>query len=373
MLHEILGKEKKRFPAKFLYLSDQDDGIPVADTGFMTWYDGRKSNPKRSEFHLYYKDNTAIHCASVGDLLIIAKRPDDTLLAIIAEKDTTIEAQLLMLFELHLGDSKFCVKEKDDMANHHIDFVARFILEQIGIEIEEEEPDFLEEMLHKFDGTFPASKTFSHYARITLPDVICRDNPDAALIAWMEREESLFYTLEKHLLGNSLRELLIAGEEEPDAYIERVKSALQRRRSRAGKALENHLDYLFTELGIKHTWEGETEDGNKPDFIFPSIESYHDANFKQDDLFMLAAKTTCKDRWRQILNEAEKIRNKHLLTIEPGISEKQTAQMQAANVQLVIPRGLHKTYTPAQQQWLMTVREFTGMVGIRQERARTGK
>lgn len=75
----------------------------------------------------------------------------------------------------------------------------------------------------------------------------------------------------------------------------------------------------------------------------------------------------------QILNEAKRIRKKHLLTIEPGISEKQTAQMQAANVQLVIPRGLHKTYTPAQQQWLMTVREFTGMVGVRQERARTGK
>ena len=314
-----------------------------------------------------------MHCASAGDLMIVARRPDDTLLVIIAEKDTTIEAQLLMLFELNIDDDKFHVKEKDDMANHHIDFVARFILEQIGIEIEEEESDFLEEMLYRFDGTFPSGETFSHYARITLPDVICRDNPDAALIAWMEREESLFYTLEKHLLGNSLRELLIAGEEEPDAYIERVKSALQRRRSRAGKALENHLDYLFTELGIKHTWEGETEDGNKPDFIFPSIESYHDANFKQDNLFMLAAKRTCKDRWRQILNEAGRIRNKHLLTIEPRISEKQTAQMQAANVQLVIPHGLHKTYTPAQQQWLMTVREFTGMVGIRQERARTGK
>ena len=49
----------------------------------------------------------------------------------------------------------------------------------------------------------------------------------------------------------------------------------------------------------------------------------------------------------QILNEAKRIRKKHLLTIEPGISEKQTAQMQAANMQLVIPQGLHKTYTPA--------------------------
>ena len=42
---------------------------------------------------------------------------------------------------------------------------------------------------------------------------------------------------------------------------------------------------------------------------------------------MLGAKSTCKDRWRQVLAEDEKISRKHLLTLEPGISEPQTHQM----------------------------------------------
>ena len=42
---------------------------------------------------------------------------------------------------------------------------------------------------------------------------------------------------------------------------------------------------------------------------------------------MLAAKTSCKDRWRQVLAEADRIRTKHLLTLEPAISKIQTAEM----------------------------------------------
>lgn len=44
---------------------------------------------------------------------------------------------------------------------------------------------------------------------------------------------------------------------------------------------------------------------------------------------MLGVKSTCKDRWRQVLSEAKRIDNKHLATLEPGISENQTAEMQA--------------------------------------------
>ena len=77
---------------------------------------------------------------------------------------------------------------------------------------------------------------------------------------------------------------------------------------------------------------------------------------------MLGAKSTCKDRWRQILNEADRIPHKHLLTLEPSISENQTAEMQDENIQLVLPQGLHNTYTQKQQQWLMDVGGFLDWV-----------
>jgi hypothetical protein len=84
---------------------------------------------------------------------------------------------------------------------------------------------------------------------------------------------------------------------------------------------------------------------------------------------MLGAKTTCKDRWRQVLAEAKRIEHKHLLTLEAAISSHQTDQMREHNLQLVIPRGLHETFTPAQQRTLLTVADFTAMVKEREGRS----
>ena len=59
---------------------------------------------------------------------------------------------------------------------------------------------------------------------------------------------------------------------------------------------------------------------------------------------MLSAKTASKDRWQQVLSKAMRILDKHLLTLEPGISENQTDQMRTSRLQLVVPRGIHETY-----------------------------
>jgi len=70
---------------------------------------------------------------------------------------------------------------------------------------------------------------------------------------------------------------------------------------------------------------------------------------------MLAAKTTCKDRWRQVLAEANKINNKHLFTLQPSITENQTDEMRQNGLQLVVPKDLKKTYKASQQSRLMTL------------------
>lgn len=82
---------------------------------------------------------------------------------------------------------------------------------------------------------------------------------------------------------------------------------------------------------------------------------------------MLGAKSTLKDRWRQVLSEAVRIEEKHLLTLEPGISENQTNEMQAKKLQLVVPQRLHATYRPAQRAWLMSLVDFVPLVRSRQE------
>ena len=82
---------------------------------------------------------------------------------------------------------------------------------------------------------------------------------------------------------------------------------------------------------------------------------------------MLGVKSTCKDRWRQILVEADRIDNKHLLTLEAAISTAQTDEMKTKHLQLVLPERLHHSYTEMQQTWLMNVSEFTELVLKRQQ------
>ncbi len=64
-----------------------------------------------------------------------------------------------------------------------------------------------------------------------------------------------------------------------------------------------------------------------------------------------------------MLAEADRIRCKHLLTLEPGISPTQTDEMIKENLQLVIPRPLHDSYRPAQQEGLVDVAGFLELAG----------
>lgn len=372
-LRELLGEPdgKQRFTATFLYLTDQDDE-PVVEDGFLTWYDARQKarlerGVRRSEYRLYFPTNLVSQCAAAGDLLVIARRPDNTLLAIVAESGTTIERQIMWLFGFSdLAHPGFSVKSEMETEQDRIGFAARVVLDLIGVEAEEEAPSYLDQMLARFDGGFPKTIEFSAYARSTVPDLSSRDDPDVALLTWMEREEILFRTLEKHLLGEKLRNLTQSGVEDTEPFIQLVQSTLQRRKSRVGSALENHLEQIFTDQGVTYTRTAVTENRLRPDFIFPGIQSYRDAEFPSERLTMLASKSTCKDRWRQILTEASRIPDKYLLTLEPSISQYQTDEMIQERVQLVLPRELHSTYSATQQQWLMDVATFAQLVRLRQ-------
>ncbi len=106
------------------------------------------------------------------------------------------------------------------------------------------------------------------------------------------------------------------------------------------------------------------ESGKKPDFIFPSQAAYDNKDFPAAKLRMLAAKTTCKDRWRQVINEANRIPEKHLLTLQEGISDNQFAEMQEEKVRLVVPSGLHSSYSDNVRPHLISFESFIGDIRI---------
>lgn len=98
----------------------------------------------------------------------------------------------------------------------------------------------------------------------------------------------------------------------------------------------------------------------------PNIDCYKNANFSTSNLTMLGANSTCKDRWRQILSEADRIEHKHLLTLETAISTYQTNEMKNRNLQLVVPLSIQKSYTDDQQKWLYSFRDFLDEVTDKQ-------
>jgi hypothetical protein len=100
-----------------------------------------------------------------------------------------------------------------------------------------------------------------------------------------------------------------------------------RRKSRVGLALENHLELLFVGNGLRYVRTAVSENKAKPDFLFPGVTEYLDPAYDSLKLTMLGVKSTCKDRWRQVLAEADRIDDKHLLTLEAAISTHQTDEM----------------------------------------------
>ena len=145
-----------------------------------------------------------------------------------------------------------------------------------------------------------------------------------------------------------------------DEFIHIANQVLNRRKSRAGKSLEHHLSALFKGNNLSFTSQGITEGKKRPDFIFPSVEAYHNHSFSVGKLTTLAAKTTCKDRWRQIINEADRLRDKKkfLCTMQQGISKDQLKEMSEEKVILVVPKDFISYYPKEYQSEIWSVNKF---------------
>jgi hypothetical protein len=361
----FLGKERTMFEGRFIYLNDNEDDLIENKTSF-TWYDSRENDPNRSaEFRLYYKTNEAITSAEVGDLIIIGKTLENELIAIIAQSGSTAEQQLLWLFGLNEVDSKFVVKDLTDNKSD-VGFAGRYIMSLVGLETDEVAENYIDELLKLFGTNFPTTKVFSDYARSTVKNISVEEAPDEALMAWLEKEELLFKTLESVIVKERLKMGFGKDGTDVDEFISFSLSVQNRRKSRAGHSFENHLAVIFNENHLLYSKGSLTERNNKPDFLFPNKEAYHNTAFSVELLTMLGVKTTSKDRWRQILSEADKIPSKHLITLEPAISKNQTDEMKAQSLQLVIPKSIIPTFSKNQQEQIVNVSDFIKYVSKKQ-------
>lgn len=209
---------------------------------------------------------------------------------------------------------------------------------------------------------FPTAQELVDKAVQLCPEL--RLNPDARLLRRRDCEFEIFKSVERAVELPRIQ----AGFSSVDDFVARAQSILQRRKARSGRSLELHVCKIFVEERLKEgthfAYQPESEPNKWPDFLFPSEAAYRDDDFPAARLRMLAVKTTCKDRWRQIVKEADRIPRKHLLTLQQGVSENQFREMVESGVQLVVPARIFKSFPESVRPHLQSLESFIGDIRL---------
>lgn len=221
----------------------------------------------------------------------------------------------------------------------------------------------MDAFVNSLKGDFPKAYDMSAAARQIYNDVFDHmenivENPDHELLEWTNMEYDLFQRIEEVQYGGVIR----GGFASMQDFIDTANSVLNRRKSRAGKSLEYHLEAIFQGNNLSYESQVITEERKRPDFIFPSGGAYHNTAYPSDKIVVLGAKTTCKDRWRQVINEADRVTTKYLCTLQQGISPQQLSEMESENVVLVVPEKYITSYPKEHREKIFSLAKFIQFV-----------
>jgi restriction endonuclease EcoRII-like protein len=187
-------------------------------------------------------------------------------------------------------------------------------------------------------------------------DVLCKQAADIVLEGKSNGEikrdfSSLFEKMQEEIYSQYLVAQEQSGQKVIDKQIDEVgtvkftdmdkllMSIFQSRKSRAGKAFEYIIKEFFTRLAYPFSEQVDI-DGAKPDFVMPS-ESY----FKEKplDSIIFTAKRTLRERWRQVVTEANKGYGYFLTTLDDKVTKSQIEQASKHKIFLVVPESIKKS------------------------------
>lgn len=230
------------------------------------WQDGRETRSRckwygkgtRSEYRLtcFGRDFPFLDRDNVGSLLVIVPESHDRYLAWVLDFDEDIEA-----VQVGLG-----VEILDTCA----------VYERGQVPPEETEDECLDrkarEFVAKLDD-FPTSVILSDAARAAVAeclDGILSKSADRQLLEWVAAEYHLFRMLERKVCSPLVTEVF----KDIDQFLTTAQSILQRRKSRAGLSLQNHVGHILEAAGIP--FERDMPLPGKPDIVIPGMAAYED-------------------------------------------------------------------------------------------------
>lgn len=328
---------------KFIKIKWQND----FETESRAIYYGRET---RNEYRLtrFGKDFPFFTEAYIGALLIITKVHEDYYRAFVLNQEEDIE-NFLDSFGMSPVDTNSIINKQEIVFTSDLEILMDHFLANL--------PERFPDTTMIADAAREITNKFKDINNTTI-----ENEPDRILLDWLNTEYELFKKIEIYYYSDQISHPF----KSVASLIDMANTILNRRKSRAGKSLEHHLDTSFKINGLKFSHPGKTEGYKKPDFIFPGNSEYQSSEFDTSKLIFLAAKTTCKDRWRQILNEASKIRVKYLFTLQQGISKNQLDEMYESNVILVVPQSYIEKYPLEYREKIFNLKSFINYAKERQ-------
>lgn len=257
----------------------------------------------------------------------------------------------------------YVLDEEDDIegvkASLGVESLEKPTVFEAGVEPQpEDENQCVQRLFREFVQTlndFPQTREFSETTWEVLLKCVqnfLKRTADKQLVDARDAEYELFMMVERYLCGPEVQRMF----KSIDDFLKTAMSIMNRRKARAGRSLEHHVERLLAHAKVE--FERQPRIDGLPDIVIPNADAYRDPTYPDNRLMVLGIKTTCKDRWRQVLNEASRIREKHILTLQPGISRNQLSEMKQAGIKLIVPKGLHRMYHPDSRSELMTVESF---------------
>ncbi|MBL7988212.1 MAG: restriction endonuclease [Chlorobi bacterium] len=304
----------------------------------VTWY----GTGTRSEYRLtkFGKGFPFLTADIVGDLLVLIPINHQEFRAYILDIDEDIE-EIQVALSVEITET-YAIYDRGQVA------------------IPESEDECIARNFRKFVellSDYPSTQEFADATRKTLEGCIKsfeKLTADERLRCLVDEEYTLFRMAERKITQPEVTRLF----KDVDDFLATASTIMNRRKSRAGKSLERHVENLFSSAGIPFDAQPKIDGNVQPDILIPSRIAYVDDSYPADKLFVVGVKRTCKDRWRQVLNEAKRIPHKHILTLQPGISASQLYEMKNSNISLIVPKYLHKQYPRGTGISILTVEDF---------------
>ena len=227
-----------------------------------------------------------------------------------------------------------------------------------SMETEKKNLPILKQLPASWLKTFPSGRAIFQFIEERFPQNKWNRSIDELLLKRREIEFEIFSEVEQHDVLPNIK----VGFQSVDEFIKYANSVANRRKSRAGTSLELQLESIFRYEKLKFEAQVVTEQNKKPDFIFPSGKDYHNPAFPSTKLHMLASKTCCKDRWRQVISEADRIEKKHLFTLQQGVSANQLAEMYQHGIILVVPQPIIASFPATYRSKIMNLTGFVKFI-----------